>query len=91
MSDVGCFKIRCVKSGGLTLVGYGAFHFDENQEVDLLDPSLPATLRCATWGVAQLVCSDPSTELAQLVANGALVVSESRKPRPPSSAQREEE
>jgi hypothetical protein len=45
----------------------------------------------ATWGVAQLVCSDPSTEPAQLVTSGALVVSESRKPRPPSVAQREEE
>lgn len=78
--DEGTYKIQCVKAGGHTLSGYGGKTFAEGEEIDLLDASTPETLRCADWGIAENVCSDPSLEIAQLIASGDFVVTEKRRP-----------
>jgi hypothetical protein len=78
--DRGIFRIKCVKTGGHTLTGYGAYAFAENEELDLLGSSVPATLRCLEWSIAQNMCSNPNLEIAQLITAGDFMIVESRKP-----------
>jgi len=78
--DRGVYKIKCVKAGGHTLTNYGQYAFTENEEIDLLDQNLPATIRCVDWWTADNMCRDTGFEIAQLMVAGDFVVVEKRQP-----------
>ena len=78
--DSGTYQIKCVKVGGHTLTDYGQQAFAEDEVLDLLDQATPPAIRCASWGIAQNVCSDPSLESAQLIAAGQFEIVEVRQP-----------
>ena len=79
--DDGILKIKCVKPGGYTLTNYGQYHFNEQDEIDLLDTLLPATIRCSDWWTANNICNDNGYEIAQLIIAGYFIITESRKPQ----------
>ena len=78
--DRGVYKIKCVKDGGITLTNYGQYEFDKNDEIDLLDPELPDTIKCLDWHTADNMCLDTGFEIAQRIAAGEFTVTEKRMP-----------
>lgn len=80
MSELGVYKIKCVKPGGHTLINYGQYAFSENEEIDLMDQNLPDTIRCGNWWTANTMCKDQGFEIAQLIAAGDFIITESIMP-----------
>jgi len=78
--DIGVYRIKCVKVGGVTLANYGQYGFTQDEEIDLLDPTLPATIKCVDWNTADNMCRDVGFEIAQRVVAGEFVVVEKRAP-----------
>lgn len=78
-TDPGTYKIKCVNAGGYVLSGYGQYAFDEGEEVDLVSPETPVSLR-AQWNTADTMCRDQGFEIAQLIAAGIFIVTERRRP-----------
>ena len=76
----GIYKIKCIKPGGVTLTNYGHFVFAQNEEIDLLDLALPRAIYCANWPTAENMCKDKGFELAQRIAAGEFIITETRKP-----------
>jgi hypothetical protein len=79
-ASLGTYKIQCLKVGGLSLSGYGAFSFEENEVVNLLDPSLSDSIKCSDWETADVMCRDLGLEIAQCIQRGDLVVVEVTPP-----------
>jgi hypothetical protein len=79
--DLGEYRIKCVKQGGETvpIYDYGAL---EGEELDLLDPELPDTLRAADYQTACNMCEDVGFPLAQRIADGSWVLVRKRAPLP---------
>lgn len=71
----GKYVVKCLKSGGDTLLTYG-YTALQNQEVDLLDPSTPDNLRAGGYLTAENMCMDIGFELAQKIASGDWAVVE---------------
>lgn len=84
-ADRGTYRIRCVKVGGVTLTHYGQYVFAQDDEIDLLDQGLPATIRCGDWQTADNVCRDVGFEIAQRIVAGEFVVTEKSRPQPMKS------
>ena len=78
----GALVVKCVKSGGYTMSGYGGYSWDEGEEQDLLDDTLPEALRASDYWTARNMCHDPALELAQRIAAGDFEVVLERKPDP---------
>ncbi len=76
----GSFVIRCVKSGGYTMTAYGQYAWAEDEEKDLMDATLPATLKAGDYHTARNMCRDPARELAQAITAGDFVVVSERFP-----------
>jgi len=87
--DRGEFTIRCLKEGGHILTGYGQYVFAEGDEVNLLSPSTPPTLRCGSFGIAENVCANPALEIAQLITAGDFEVVIKRRASLPNMQDRE--
>lgn len=78
--DLGTYKIKCVCQGGYILNGYGQYIFKEGEEIDLMDQSLPETIRCSNWSTADSICKDVGFEIAQLIIAGNFIITEKRPP-----------
>lgn len=79
-AELGVYKIKCVNPGGCTLTKYGQYAFSENEEIDLLDPGLPDTIRCSNWWTAKTMCTDTGYEIAQRIVAGEFIVTEATLP-----------
>ena len=76
----GMYVIRCVKDGGLTLTEYGQYEFGDEEDVNLLNPEVPETLRANDYWVAHVMCTDTGFELAQRISAGELEIVKTIKP-----------
>lgn len=78
--DLGVYKIKCIHQGGYVLSGYGQYAFEEGEEIDLMNQSLPETIRCSSWSTADNICKDMGFEIAQLIAIGDFIITEKKSP-----------
>ena len=78
--DLGVYKIQCANPSGCTLANYGQFSFSDGYEIDLMDQTLPETIRCGDWYTADNMCRDTGFEMAQLIQSGDLIVTERTPP-----------
>jgi len=78
----GELRIKCVRTGGYTMQGYGGYAWAEDEEQDLVDEALPATLRAADYWTARNMCKDPALELAQRIVAGDFIIVSERQPDP---------
>ncbi len=85
VSFKGQYKIKNVSGRRLQLRGYGQYNFEVDEEIDLLDPAVPSTLRAADWHTAQNMVGYARVrrppiyavyELAQRIESGDLEVTE---------------
>ena len=67
---LGTYRIKCVKSGGYIMQGYGGYDWEEGEVLDLLASDTPATLRANSFQTARDMCTDQSLELAQRIQAG---------------------
>ncbi len=71
---IGEVKIKCVKTGGVTMTNYGAYIFAENDELDLLDPATADQIRAPNYACAHTMITDPACELTVRIAAGEFVI-----------------
>lgn len=77
--DLGSYKIKCIKVGGVTLTNYGQYEFSEDEEIDLLDSELPDTIRVGNYLTAQNMCEDIGFEIAQRIQAGEFEITERKR------------
>lgn len=78
----GELRIKCVKPGGYTMTNYGGYAWAEDEEQNLVDEALPATLRAGDYWTARNMCKDPALELAQRIVAGDFVIVSEKQPDP---------
>lgn len=78
----GEFRIKCIRVGGYVMQGYGNYAWTENEEQNLLDESLPSTLRAGDYNIAYNMCRDPARELAQRIIAGDFIITSEKRPDP---------